>query len=60
MYPTLSKGQIIDEMKLLLETITWSDGKHDLLNISEKCHCPIWKLYPIIDKLKKYRIIKFK
>ena len=60
MYPTLSKGQLKEEVKLLMETITWSDGKHDLLNISEKCQCPIWKLYPIIDKLKKYKIIKFK
>ena len=60
MYPTLSKGQLEGDIKLLMETITWSDGKHDLLEISEKCQCPIWQLYPVIEKLKKYKIIKFK
>lgn len=47
-----------DFYHLMMNTISWSDGKHSLLEIAEKCEVPIWTLYPIIEVLKKKKIIK--
>ena len=42
---------------LLMNLISWSDGKHSLLDIAEICEVPIWELYPMIEILKNQKII---
>jgi aminopeptidase-like protein len=43
---------------LLMNIISWSDGKHSLLDIAEICEVPIWELYPMIEILKNKKIIQ--
>jgi len=43
---------------LLMNIISWSDGKHSLLDIAEICDVPIWELYPMVEILKDQKIIQ--
>lgn len=51
LYPTISQKGSGDEVRTMMNLITWSDGNHTLLEIAEKCAVPVWELYPILDKL---------
>ena len=42
---------------LSMDIISLSDGKTSLLDIANLCKVPIWDLYPIIEILKKNKII---
>jgi aminopeptidase-like protein len=57
LYPTLSSGKPGRDLKLMMDLITWSDGNHDLIQISDLCKCAIWDLYPIIDKLVEHDLL---
>lgn len=57
LYPTISRKNSTYETKLMMDFITWSDGRHSLLEISEKSNVPIWNLYPLIKKLKSHGLI---
>ena len=46
------------KMKIILDILSYSDGKNTLLDIAEKCNLPIWDLYPIVNELKNKKIIK--
>ena len=46
------------KMKIILNIVSYSDGKNTLLDIAEKCNLPIWDLYPIVDELKNKKMIK--
>ena len=43
---------------LMMNLISWSDGKHSLLEIAEICEVPIWELYPLIEILKNQKLIE--
>jgi len=58
LYPTTSNNIKSDEVKLLMDIISWSDGKKSLLDIAELCNVPIWKTYPFIEKLREHKLIK--
>ena len=58
LYPTTSNNIKSDEVKLLMDIISWSDGKKSLLDIAELCNVPIWKTYPFIEKLREHNLIK--
>jgi len=60
LYPTLSKVNSTKEIKLMMNLITWSDGNHSLLEIAENSNVPIWKLYTILEKLIREKLIKLK
>jgi aminopeptidase-like protein len=57
LYPTLSTKKINTDIRLMMDLISWSDGKRSLLEIAEKLDVPIWMLYPIIDKLIEHNLI---
>ena len=44
----------------MMNLLTWSDGKHSLLEIAEICNVPIWKFYTLLEKLIDKKIIKLK
>jgi aminopeptidase-like protein len=50
LYPTLSKKESWVDSALMMDLITWSDGKKSLLEVAEICEVPIWEFYPIIEK----------
>ena len=63
LFPTLSNvssNYLENRTKLILNVLTWSDGKSSLLEIAEKCEVPIWALYEVIDTLKQEKLIEFK
>ena len=58
LYPTLSKKNSASEIRLMMNLITWSDGKKSLLEIAELCDVAIWELYPFLDKLISHNILE--
>jgi aminopeptidase-like protein len=57
LYPTLSTKTSGMEVSLMMNLLTWSDGIHSLLEIAEKSNVPVWKLYPLVDKLKEHALL---
>jgi aminopeptidase-like protein len=61
LYPTAKDktGSAIDNLsRLIIDTLTWCDGSHDLIDIAEEIGIPVWKLYPIIKILREQKLIK--
>ena len=58
LYPTLSKKNSASEIRLMMNLITWSDGKKSLLEIAELCDVAIWELYPFLDKLISHNLLE--
>jgi aminopeptidase-like protein len=57
LYPTLSTKSSGNEVKLMMDLITWSDGSKSLLEIAEICDVPMWELYPIVKKLSEQKLL---
>jgi len=57
LYPTISTKTSANEVRLMMDLITWSDGTYSLLDIADKCGVPIWDLYPIVDKLVTHNLL---
>ena len=60
LYPTLSMKNSTKKIKVMMDLISYSDGKTSLLKISEKINVPIWSLYHLIDLLLKNKLLKIK
>ena len=41
-----------------MNLIAYCDGKNDLIEIAETINVPMWKLYPVIEKLKENSLLK--
>lgn len=57
LYPTLSTKSSGAEVSLMMDLLTWSDGRTSLLEIADLCKVPIWDLYPILDKLVQHKLL---
>ena len=57
LYPTLSTKEGYDEVRLMMNFISFCDGKSSLLEIAESLNIPIWNLYDIVDKLESHNLI---
>ncbi|HFL3390113.1 TPA: DUF4910 domain-containing protein, partial [Legionella pneumophila] len=57
LYPTLSTKTSGQEVQLMMDFISWSDGVSSLIEIADKCKVPIWNLYPIILKLMEHDLL---
>jgi len=57
LYPTLSTKSSSNEVGLMMDLISWSDGSKSLLEIAEICEVPIWELYPIVKKLNEHKLL---
>ncbi len=44
--------------KLIMDLISFSDGKNDLLEIAEKLKVPIWDLYETVNQLISHNLIR--
>lgn len=60
LYPTISKKGSYDEVMPLKNFIAYADGKHDLIDISNRIHVPINKLIEIIEKLKENDLLSWR
>lgn len=57
LYPTLSTKKSHSEVRVMMDLISWSDGKRSLLEIAEEMNMPIWDLYPVVDLLVNHKLI---
>ena len=57
LYPTMSTKKSGKSVRLMMNLITWSDGKNSLIEIANKCGVPVWDLYLILDSLIEHRLI---
>lgn len=58
LYPTLSTKKSGKQIKDMMNLIAYCDGKNDLIEIAETINVPMWKLYPVIEKLKENSLLK--
>ena len=59
LYPTLSTRGGASGTRLMMDLISWSDGRNTLLDIAERCEVPIWTLYPIVETLAEHGLLRF-
>lgn len=58
LYPTISQKGSYDEVKAMVDFITYADGKNDLFDISDRIGVPAEVLIPIVDKLEENDLIR--
>ena len=58
LYPNLSTKKTHQHVQDMMNLISYSDGEKTLLEVANEIECPIWNLYPILDKLIKNKILK--
>ena len=51
LYPTLSTNKSDHSVRMMMNFISYCDGKHSLLEIAEMIKEPFWELVPIMEKL---------
>ncbi len=57
LYPNIGEKSIGDETLLMVNLISYCDGNHSLLKISEILDQPFWKLIKIVKKLVKHNLL---
>ena len=57
LYPTIGTKTSSLQVKDIMNFISYADGEHDLIEISNRINIPVWELYPIIEKLAKANLI---
>ena len=60
LYPSLSIKNSARDTRLLMNIISYSDGKTSLLDIAKKLDVSIWSLYPVVKILLKNKLITVK
>lgn len=58
LYPNVSTKKSHNNVKNILNLISYSDGKNSLLEIANRIKVPSWDLIPLINKLIKAGVIK--
>ena len=58
LYPTLSTKKSGEEVRLMMDLISFCDGTVSLLEIAESLETPIWSLYELIDTLVSHRLLE--
>ena len=57
LYPTLSTKKSGEQIRMMMDLLSFCDGKYSVLEIAEKISVPCWELYEPIEKLKAYNLI---
>ena len=57
LYPTLSHGKASSDLRLMMNAISYADGKHSMLDIATRCKLPVWMLYEILNRLEEKGLI---
>ena len=58
LYPTLSRRGSINDTRKMTAFIAYADGKHDLIDISNKIGVDTQELFPMINKLMECHLIE--
>jgi aminopeptidase-like protein len=57
LYQTLSIKKKDEQGRLMMDFISYCDGKNSLLDIADLIGVPAWNLYEIISKLESHNLI---
>lgn len=58
LYPTLSTKKSYEEVRLMMDLLTYADGSLSVLEIAELLDIPCWNLYPLIETLEEHHLLK--
>ena len=57
LYPNLSTKSSGNEVQLMMNLISQSDGIHSLIDIADESNVPVWDLYPLVSKLRDHSLL---
>jgi aminopeptidase-like protein len=57
LYPSLSTRDTVDEVRAMMDLLTYCDGSKSLIEIAELINQPFWDIWPICEKLIKNNIL---
>jgi aminopeptidase-like protein len=57
LYPTLGTRAGSTSVRTTMNILSYSDGQHDLLKISNILKIPIWELQPIVEQLVRHSLL---
>lgn len=60
LYPTLSTKSSGQQVRQMMDLISYCDGQYSLLDIAEKLEVPCWDLYETVALLKQHDLIRAK
>ena len=60
LYPTLSTKDSNEQVKSMMDIISYSDGSHTLLDIADQIGKAFWDLLPIVDSLIQNQVLEKK
>lgn len=58
LYPTLSTKKTLEEVRLMMDLISFCDGTTSLLEIADILKVPIWSLYELVDTLVSHKLLE--
>ncbi|MCE5181774.1 MAG: DUF4910 domain-containing protein [Anaerolineaceae bacterium] len=60
LYPTLSTKDSGDQVRAMMDMISYCDGTRTLLEIASLIEEPFWELLPVVEKLVEYGLLERK
>ncbi len=60
LYPTLSTKGSTPAVRIMMNLISYCDGKHSLLDIADLIDQPIWELKPLLEPLVEHGLVELK
>lgn len=58
LYPTIGAVKKDNNVRLIKNFLSYSDGRTSLLKVAQKCSVPIWELYPVFNTMLEHGLIK--
>ena len=58
LYPSTSTLESFSKIIRIVNVLTYADGKHSMVDIAEKCGCPVWELYDVVSRLREERLLE--
>ena len=59
LYPNIGKKKhVSQDIRNMMNALSYCDGSNSLIDISEKLRLPYWKVLPLMEILIKEKIVK--
>ena len=57
LYPTLSTKESSDQVRAMMDMLSYCDGQHSLLDIADKIGVPVWTLADVLAPLIANKLV---
>lgn len=57
LYPTLGTRNRMQSVRLMLDVLSYSDGRTRVLDIAEACGVPAWEVAPVLQRLRSEGLV---